>query len=510
MKLIQKTIIIFLSLTVFYSGAESVLPYNSQSHINKNMYSFSDDDRLIFKKTVYPLWDFNSIFFKNSSVAQVDFGYSYAKDAFSAKGTPGGSALYWFGENPVIFRNISALSLLIEENQVMYDSGLGPSPIDYGDPSLNTKERAALSTRDHFLRYLAGKGLYFEAETRKQLLSFRYGQSCWDNLFYIGFELSVVSASQNIAMVSVLNRQESLEFVTKQSSIYNTNASTVSGEYPEGISSVFNDLMKQKGFQLDRNDQTILIGDSKIFINFPLKADSQQMGSISAYLIIPSSQQTNTAKPIPAFVGAPYRGQTIGLSTAFVWGYSSFINLNVSSYAQYSFQQLLSRRVPRIVRRIKSGDSSPLITGSDVTLKLPLSLNTLVYRSYADINEPDSMVSYLSDKFFMVNMRYGPEFGVQIGNAFTDLFVKDLQLDLAYKFNFKGNDVIAKTNLDINYDYDADLAVKDSFSVSHSAKINIGYQYTPDVNFFIAGSYVFAGRHCLQDRSINLGISGSF
>ena len=510
MKFIQKIIITFLCTATFICVAEPVLPYNSQLQINKNMHSFSDDDRLSYGKMISPIFDFSAQLFKNRSVAQLDCGYSSAKNGFSANGTPGGSAIYWFGQNPVVFRDISALTRLIEQNQVMY-AFAGPAHLEEsGDPNFHTKDRAGLSTRDHYLRYIAGKGLEFKAETKKQLVSFKYAQSCWDNLFYLGFELSLVSVSQDFDMVTIFNRQESLDFVTKQGSQYNSLQSTVSRDYPDGIVSVFKDLMKQKSFFLNLNDEVTVIGDSKFFINFPLLADSQQVGSISAYFILPSLQQVNTAKAIPAFVGNPYRGQTVGLSSAFVWGYSSLVNVNVSSYAQYSFSQLLSRRVPRIVERVKSNDVSPLFTGADVTLKLPLSLNTLAYRPYAEINEPDSYVPYLSDKFFMVNMRYGPEFGVQIGNSFADLFVKDLQLDLAYKFKFKGNDVIAKTNLDINYDYDADLTVKDSFSVSHTAKINIGYQYTPDVNFFVSGEYVFAGRHCLQDRSINFGVSGSF
>jgi hypothetical protein len=498
-----------MGCVIAVSAAEDRIPsYNAASRMT-DRYGFTEiEDRLLQTKSVYPAWDFSGKIFKHLSEIQVGCSYDSAVDGYSPAGELSNSSTYWLKRNRIPLRDFCALSRLMEQNEIVYDFS-GPVNISPLAPAAVTKDVAAQSTVRHFLRYLAPREIEFTAKTSRQNLSLAYARSCWDDYFYLGFELNLTHVKQDFDMVSVFTPSEAtLVASDKQTNKYNFATSEFPLEYPNGLRSIFDRLMLFKNFGLDQNDQVFLIGDSKVFLNFPLRWHSRPLGACSIYAIINSPHQFNSKKPLQAFTGKPYRGPTLGASIGFVLPYSDLLNFNFYTYANYSFESMVMRRVPRIIDRKVSAGVAPAVSGTDIELNLPLSSAAIRYRQYSAINQPDSYVPELSDKFVSINMRYGPEFGMQVGNVFNNLFVNNLSCDLSYRFNFKANDTTGTPNAD--QDYDRELAVADSFSMSHVARAQVGYQYNESVSFFAGGNYVFAGRRCLKDREISVGVSGIF
>lgn len=501
MKIVRLFLLYIVSLAL-YLGAEPVVPYNARSRINQQRYQFSSEDRLLGSLKAVPEWQFFGRMFKTLSFGKVELNVVKVDDGFSPLGYVGNSAVAWFKKNPVKLRDICALARLIEANQVIYSAARLGSNL-----TRETQEFAYASTIDHYLRYLAGHDIEFKAQTQKQKLLVRYARSCWNDACYVGFEFGIVRTLQDCSMVTALTSAESITLSGKQENIIATD-SRLYRVFPDGLTSIFNELLTQKSFGLEKTDDTLLVGDSKFFINVPLCADSLQVGSVSAYLSIPSPQQYNNTKLIQAYVGDQYAGVGLGVSAGFTWRFSSLLNPHCFSYAQYSFPRMVTRRVPRTIQRSVSADPTPVVSGSDVVLNLPLGSSTIDYRWYAAFSVPDSVITDLADRVISMNMRRGPEVGIQMGNVFENILFKGLQLDVSYNFKFKANDVAGPNNSDIAYD--RELAVSNSFSMSHVCSAGVVYDYSDTVGFTAGVDYTFAGRRALKEIGAKLGVCGVF
>ncbi len=500
MKIVQLFLLSIVGLAAHLRGA--IVPYNDRSHIEKQRYKFSSEDRLTADDKVLPEWPFFGRIFKTLSYGKLELQVISADEGFDPYGYVGDSAVAWFKKNPLQMRDISSLARLIEANQVIYTTDRNTN-----NPAGETTDFAYLSTADHFLRYLAPHDLAFQARTQKQKLLVRFARSCWNDACYVGFELGLVRCAQEVAMVTALTAAESLTLAGKQDNVKTTDARLYK-VYPDGLSSIFNELMSQKSFGLDRNDQAFMVGDSKIFINVPLKTDAFQIGTVSAYLLIPSPQQYNNTKLIQAYVGDRFAGLGLGVSAGFSWHVTSLVNPHCFSYAQYSFPRIVARRVPRTILRTVSSDPTPVIGGPDADLNLPLGASTIDFRAYSAFSLPDSAIADLSDHVISMNMRRGPEVGVQLGNVFQNVLFKGLQLDASYSFKFKANDATGPTNADAAYD--RELAVSNSFSMSHVLSCMASYDVSDTVGFTGGVDYTFAGRLALKEVGVRLGIFGVF
>ena len=501
MKIVRLFLLCIVSLAA-HRNASQVIPYNDRSRIENQRYRFSAEDRLRNDAAVQPEWPFFGRIFKTLSYGKIELQVTSAEDGFSPLGYVGNSAVFWFKKNPLQLRDICSLSRLIEANQVIYARDRIA-----GSLTRETQDFAYLSTQEHFLRYLASHDLEFKASTQKQKLMIRGARSCWDDACYVGFEIGLVRCAQDVSMITALTAAEAITLSGKQDNVQATD-SRLFKVYPDGLISIFNQLLTEKSFGLERNDQAFLIGDSKIFVNIPLKVDAFQVGSVSAYLMIPAPQQHNNKKIIQAIVGDQYAGLGVGASVGFSWHVTSLVNPHCFSVAQYSFPRVISRRVPRTVQRSVSSDVIPLVTGSDVVLNLPLGATTIDYRAYAAFSLPDAAIVDFADQVISMNMRRGPEVGVQLGNVFQDVLFKGLQLDASYNFKFKANDATGATNSDAAYD--RELAVSNSFSMSHALSLVALYEHTDTVGFTAGVDYTFAGRRCLKEVGARLGICGVF
>ncbi|MBM3894014.1 hypothetical protein FJ366_00210 [Candidatus Dependentiae bacterium] len=506
--------LLVLNVIAFFIGMcgahESLVSYNAPSRF-KDRYAFSDsEDRLLMQHVVDPGWNFSGKVFKNATEIFSGFSHVQASEAYSNVGEVSDSAGYWLKKNPLSLRDFCALSALMEQNEIVYD-GLIPVNVFGLQPAEVTKDVAARSTQRHFLRYLAGRDFEFKTKTNKQSFLFNYASACWNEMFYLGFEFNLCRVRQDLEMVSVFSPSEaSLVASDKQTNRYNTATSDFPLEYPNGLQSIFDRLMLLKNFAQDRNDETFTIGDSKFFINFPLSYENRRLGAFSMYVILGAQQQFNSKKIIQAFAGKPYRGPTVGASLGFVVPYSDLFNFHFYTHANYSFESLVMRRVPRFIDRKVSEGEGPMISGTDadVYLTVPLASRAIRFRNYSNVYQPDSTATELSDGYVSTRMRYGPEFGMQVGNCFNNLFSKDLSLDIMYRFNFKSNDVIGAPNGD--YGYARDLITKDTLSISHAALARLNYRYNDSIKFFAGSSSVFAGRRCLKEQEFTVGILGVF
>lgn len=501
MKIVQLFLLCIVSLAA-QCNASQVVPYNDRSRIENQRYKFSAEDRLGNNGAIQPEWPFFGRIFKTLSYGKVDFQVAFSDEGFSPLGYVGNSAVYWFKKNPLQLRDISSLARLIEANQIMYVRDRIA-----GNYARETKDFAYLSTQEHFLRYLAPHDLEFKASTQKQKLMIRGARSCWDDACFVGFEIGLVRCAQDVEMVTALTAAEAITLSGKQDNVQATD-SRLFKVYPDGLISIFNELLAQKSFGIERNDTAFLMGDSKIFVNVPLKIDAFQVGSVSAYVMIPAPQQHNNKKLIQAYVGDQYAGLGVGVSVGFSWHVTSLVNPHCFSVAQYSFPRVISRRVPRTVERFVSADPIPVITGPDVVLNLPLGASTIDYRSYAAFSVPDSAIIDFADQVISMNMRRGPEVSVQLGNVFQDILFKGLQFDASYTFKFKANDATGATNSDAGYD--RELAVANSFSMSHVLSLVASYEHTETVGFTAGFDYTFAGRRCLKEIAGRIGIFGVF
>jgi len=501
MKIVRLFLLSIVSIATHLS-AEQVVPYNDRSRIENQRYKFSSEDRLVGASPVVPEWPFFGRIFKTLSHGNIELQVISADEGFSPLGYVGNSAVYWFKKNPLQLRDICSLARLIEANQVIYTRDRIA-----GNLTRETIDFAYLSTLDHYLRYLAPHDLEFKASTQKQKLMIRGARSCWDDSCYVGFEIGLVRCAQDVAMITVLTSAEAITLSGKQDNVQATD-SRLFKVYPDGLISIFNQLLSEKSFGLERNDQALLIGDTKIFINVPLKVDAFQVGSVSAFMVIPAPQQHNNKKIIQALVGDQYAGLAVGLSAGFSWHVTSLVNPHCFSSAQYSFPRVIARRVPRTLQRIVSSDTTPIVTGSDVALSLPLGASTIDYRAYAAFSTPDSTIVDFADQIVSMNMRRGPEVTVQLGNVFQNVLFKNLQLDASYCFKFKANDATGANNSDTGYD--RELAVANSFSMSHVLSVVASYDQTDTVGFTAGLDYTFAGRHCLKEVGARIGIFGVF
>ncbi len=322
MSMVRLFLLCLVSVVVSVRAGE-VVPYNDLSRINEQKYKFSSEDRLVSGSKATPEWPYYGRLFKTSSHGRCEFSLSSAHDGFSPLGDVGNSAVAWFKKNPVQLRDICSFARLVEQNQAIYF-------VDRLSNVVETPEVAFASTEDNLLRYLAGHDILFDANTQKQQISFKYARSCWDDLFYIGFELGLVRTAQSLEMKSALTSSEAALFAGKCYSI-KTNASVLPDSlqaFPDGLLSVFNKLLAEKSLSNDLNDEAILVGDTKFFINIPLKIEAINAASLALYISIPSPQHYNNTKIIQAFVGEPYSGLGVGASTGFAWNISSLINLH--------------------------------------------------------------------------------------------------------------------------------------------------------------------------------------
>lgn len=482
--------------------AGEIVPYNDPSRINEQRYKFSSEDRLIRESKAIPEWPYYGRLFRTASHGRCELSISSAHDGFSPLGDLGNSAVSWFKINPVQLRTICAFAGLVEANQTIYVGDRKSNPVE------ETPEVSYISTADNYLRFLAGHDLLFDANTQKQQLMFKYARSCWDDSFYLGFELALVRTAQTLDMLSVLTAADAVIFASKYDNTKSTDAGKPLKVFPDGLKSVFNQLLTDKSFGIDLNDEALMVGDTKFFINIPLRIEAINAASLSLYLSIPSPQQHNNTKVIQAFVGEPYSGLSLGVSTGFSWNSSSLINLHFFSYAQYSVPRIVSRRVPKQLTRAVSNDPTPIISGSETDTTIPLSGGSIHYRAYAAFSVPDSYINEFADSVRSINIRRGPEVGVQIGNVFENVLVKNLQLDVSYRFKFKANDVLGPSNSDSAYQ--RDQVVANSFSMSHVISNTFTYEYSDSMSLLAGVNYTIAGRSNLKEVSGSVGISGIF
>ncbi len=501
MRMVRLFLLFLVSLAVSVS-AGSVVPYNDPACINGQRYQFSSEDRLIGDAKATPEWPYYARLFRTSSHARSELFLSSARDGFSLTGDLGNSAVVWFKKNPLQLQDICAFAALVASNHAIYTVDRKSNPLD------ETPAIAFASTADNYLRYLAGHDLLFDASTQKQQLNFKYARSCWNDLFYIGFELGLVRASQNLAMKSALTAAEAVIFTSKYDNTKSTDAGKPLKVFPDGLMSVFNELLAEKNLSSDLNDEAIMVGDTKFFINIPLRLQTIPAASFSVYVSVPSPQHYNTAKVIQAFAGEPFGGLSLGVATGFCWNSTSLLNLHFFSYGQYTLPRIVSRRVPRLLTRSVSSDPVPIVTGSETEPTLPLSVGAVHYRAYSVFSLPDSFINDFSDSTRSINMRKGPEFGVQIGNTCESLLFKNLQLDVSYKFKFKANDVLGTSNLDSGY-Y-RDQVVANSFNMSHVISAAMNYEYSDSLGFVAGLNYTIAGRGVLKEVSGCVGMTGIF
>lgn len=500
-----------------------VVPYNDISRINDQKYQFSVEDRLIKASKVVPEWPYFGRLFKTTSHGRCELNFTSARDGFSPEGKMGNSAIAWFGANPIKFKTICALSRLITENK-MFPHDLH----EYGaNPLVETAENAFTNTAHHYLRYLADRDILFFANTQKQQFSFKYAHSCWNDLLYVGIESSLVRVAQTLDMISQFSAAEGQYFSTEGYS-GRSLAGTGSADnpmvrsFPNGLKSVFEKLILDKKFSSDLNDEAIFVGDTKFFINVPLKIESINTASVALYVSIPSPQQDNLEKIIPAFVGEPYGALSVGLSAGFSWNISALINPHFFSYAQYSIPRTMARRVPRRITRSVSTNLPYVISGSEAPVDIiavdnitamvtPLALSAVSYVDYrktANVDVADADLSLFADGITSINIRRGPEVGIQVGNVFENVLFKEMQLDVSYKFNFKANDVLGPIGGDVRYDRDS--VVKNTARRSHVVSATLNYDYVDSINFFAGFNYTIAGRSNLKEVSFSVGMAGVF
>lgn len=496
---------LFLLCVVSFAAdvlVSAVVPYNDPTSINRQRYQFSSEDRLVKDSKAIPEWPYHGRLFRTLSHGRCEFSISSAHDGFSPVGDLGNSAVSWLKKNPVKLKDVCAFARLLQDNQAIYT-------VDRtSDASVETAAVAFASTADNYLRFLADHDLMFDANTQKQQLTLKYARSCWDESFYVGFEVGLVRAAQTLAMLSALTSSEAVVFASKYDNTKSTDAGKPLKVFPDGLKSVFNQLLTEKNLSIDLNDEALMVGDTKFFINVPLRIEAVNAASFSVYAVIPSPQQYNNTKIIQAFTGEPYSGLGLGISTGFFWNSSSLLNLHFFSYAQYTLPRIMSRRVPRQLTRSISTDVTPIISGSEISPTIPLSAGSINYRGYAVFNTPDSTILELADSVRSINVRRGPEVGVQVGNVIENMFVKNLQLDVSYKFKFKANDVLGPSNSDSAYN--RDLVVSNSFVMSHVASATLNYDYSDSMSFVGGFNYTIAGRRNLKEVSGFVGIGGIF
>ncbi len=470
-------------------------------------------------KVLFPAWPFYANYFEGSDMLLCTFLATISSQGYKNNGDTANLSHVIFGASDIRVQDILLASKLIDQEKLV------------GTGVLSTP---ALVKNNDYLGILAHQPIIFRASLEQYSAQLQYARNFDSNKLTIGVNVPVMIQQQHLCIANDLTQENRQKLQNIQENLDAFGGNNGSGgvisqpanafpppvQFVNGVPATFDvgeqnkffshyasleafvdDLLSRKGMKLKKNDFTVGLGDSTLYVTAKLPLEGIRWALAGVYVQLPTSRATDSSKlwSQPLGVGITGFTQFAGYLSLF-WEKYRALNPYMHFSGAFSLSDRRNYRVP--VRDVLQGN----VFNGKVLPTLLAKDHILFGESFlfdGDFSLPDSTVRGFPDQIHPVRITPGASFFCQAGNIIDGIFTTMDYFDLSYQFQFKGQDTVRPIDNKLP-NLVTHVLEKDTSTMSHMVGLQYTYKCTDHFLVELGGLYVFAGRNVPRTFQIAL------